>query len=261
MRGGNGETVICLSEQMNAPAFDFYPERWTHGTRHMSKIERCDYLDLLCHQWTDDGLPNDLELIARLLGYKKASQIPLLVLAKFPIATDGKRRNERLEQERQKQQERFAKKSLGAAKTNAKRWGQRVADESLSDQIATPERVASESPPPTTDHRPINTPLPPEPPASPSLGLEIETVPSPISPEQVEIGQWFGRRPTTRWSEKELKAWAKVPKPIDPDDWQALRWFYTQSGCGYLRRDILTLLNNWTGEIDRAKNFNPDDAK
>jgi len=253
--------VICLSEQMNAPAFDFYPERWTHGTRHMSKIERCDYLDLLCHQWTDDGLPNDLELIARLLGYKKASQIPLLVLAKFPIATDGKRRNERLEQERQKQQERFAKKSLGAAKTNAKRWGQRVADESLSDQIATPERVASESPPPTTDHRPINTPLPPEPPASPSLGLEIETVPSPIYPAQVEIGQWFGRRPTTRWSEKELKAWAKVPKPIDPDDWQALRWFYTQSGCGYLRRDILTLLNNWTGEIDRAKNFNPDDAK
>lgn len=243
---------------MNAPAFDFYPERWTHGTRHMSKIERCDYMDLLCHQWTDDGLTDDLELIARLLGYKKPAQIPALVLIKFPVSPDGKRRNIRLEIERQKQQERFARKSLGASKTNAKRWGQRVASESLSDQIATHERLASESPPPTSDLRPINTPLPPEPPASPSLVLESEKANPPRNLEQTEVSSWFGRRPTTPWSEKEQKAWAKIPKPIDPDDWQALRWFYTKSGCQYLRRDLQTLLNNWSGEIDRAKNFNPD---
>jgi hypothetical protein len=103
-----------------------------------------------------------------------------------------------------------------------------------------------------------NTPISPKPPAPPSLVLEVEESKPSLSPEQIEVGSWFNRRPTTPWSEKELKTWAKIPKPIDCEDWQALRWFYTQSGCQYLRRDILTLLNNWTGEIDRAKNYNPD---
>lgn len=138
----------------DAPAFDFYPERWTHGTRLMTKVERCDYIDLLCHQWTDDGLPADLDLVARLLGYKKGAMVPASVVDKFPVTDDGKRRNARLEIERTKQRERIARKSLGAAKTNAKRWGKDVADDSLSDRLAsrlaTVERVVSESPPPTT---------------------------------------------------------------------------------------------------------------
>jgi len=103
-----------------------------------------------------------------------------------------------------------------------------------------------------------NTPIPPKPPAPPSLVLEVQESKPSLTPEQIEIGSWFNRRPTTPWSEKELKVWAKIPKPIDSEDWQALRWFYTQSGCQFLRRDLLTLLNNWTGEIDRAKNYNPD---
>ena len=138
----------------DAPAFDFYPERWTHGTRHMTKLERCDYLDLLCHQWTDDGLPSNIDIMARLIGYKRASQIPALVMEKFPVAADGKRRNARLEVERVKQRERIAKRRDGANKTNAKRWN----SDSLSDRSATTERhnleVASESPPPTTHHPP-----------------------------------------------------------------------------------------------------------
>jgi len=155
-----------------APAFDFYPERWTHGTRHMTKIERCDYIELLCHQWTDDGLPISVEILARILGYTNArgegvaSKISEMVLAKFPVAADGKRRNERLESERSKQVTRLERKRTGAEITNAKRWGKRVDDESLSDQIATPERVDIESPPPTPHLRPLvssieETPLTP----------------------------------------------------------------------------------------------------
>jgi uncharacterized protein YdaU (DUF1376 family) len=142
----------------DAPAFDLYPERWTHGTRHMSKIERCDYMDLMCHQWTDDGLPADLDILARLVGYKKGSQIPALVLEKFPVANDGKRRNNRLEAEREKQRERIASKAKGAAITNAKRWGKPVANESHSDDSATPQRVALDSPPPTTHPHPVLSP-------------------------------------------------------------------------------------------------------
>lgn len=145
-----------------APAFDFYPERWTHGTRHMTKTERCDYLDLLCHQWTENGLPDDLDMLSRLLGYKKTSQIPELVLEKFPVAEDGRRRNRRLEDERTKQIARIDKKRFGAQITNEKRWGKRVDEPSHSDRIATPERVACESPPPTSVLPPPSIPPNPQ---------------------------------------------------------------------------------------------------
>lgn len=79
------------------------------------------------------------------------------------------------------------------------------------------------------------------------------------SPEQAEVSSWFGRRPTTVWSAKELKAWKEVAKTFEfsGDEWEALKWYYTQSGCPYLRKDLGTLLNNWSGEIDRAKQYDP----
>jgi hypothetical protein len=104
-----------------------------------------------------------------------------------------------------------------------------------------------------------HTPLPPKPQAPPSLKLEGEQSKPTLTPEQIEVASWLNRRPTTPWSAKELKAWKQIPKPIDSEDWQALKWFYTRSGCKYLRRDLCTLLNNWTGEIDRAKNYDPNE--
>jgi uncharacterized protein YdaU (DUF1376 family) len=198
----------------DAPAFDFYPERWTHGTRLMTKIERCDYMDLLCHQWTDDGLPADVNLLARLLGYRNGSQVPALVLEKFPVAEDGKRRNQRLESERSKQRERIARKSLGASKTNEKRWGKSVAkrsdSESLSDQIATVERVASESPPPTTHHSPLSDPHTqgasaseqggfwPDPSEYPTVQTVRQWAESVMAPAEC-ADKWHAQRVVERW--------------------------------------------------------------
>ena len=91
------------------------------------------------------------------------------------------------------------------------------------------------------------------PPAPPSLELEAQQTIPILTPEQKKWRLGLVAGPTTAWSDKERKAWAKIAKPIEPDDWKAVRWFYTQSGCQYLRRDLLTLLNNWSGEIDRAK--------
>ena len=144
-----------------APAFDFYPERWTHGTRPMNKVERCDYLDLLCHQWTDDGLPDDLDLLARMLGYKRASQIPAIVLAKFPVAEDGKRRNPRLEIERGRQKKNAERHRKGAQLTNAKRHAKRHAERTLSDphseRRATETGDAERTLPLTSDLWPLST--------------------------------------------------------------------------------------------------------
>lgn len=92
----------------------------------------------------------------------------------------------------------------------------------------------------------------------PESNTETSASPS-LQEKKNEIGSWFHRKPTTLWSAKELKAWSTIAKSFDfeSDDWQAVKWFYTASGCKFLRRDLLTLLNNWTGEIDRAKNFDP----
>jgi hypothetical protein len=68
------------------------------------------------------------------------------------------------------------------------------------------------------------------------------------------IGEWFGRRPSTLWSVKEAEALKDVaPSVEDLDEMEA---YYTASlpaDKDYRRRDVMTLLNNWTGELDRAR--------
>lgn len=79
------------------------------------------------------------------------------------------------------------------------------------------------------------------------------------SPEQIEVASWFGRRPTTVWSPQEQRKWREVVAnfKFEGDDWEALRWYYAKSGCPYLRKDLVTLLNNWNGEVDRALQYDP----
>lgn len=80
------------------------------------------------------------------------------------------------------------------------------------------------------------------------------------TPEQIEVASWFNRKPATEWSKKEKAAWLphQTLQDFTGDDWLALKWYYTESGCKFLRKDLGTLLNNWQGEIDRAKNYEPE---
>jgi hypothetical protein len=103
-----------LAEVRDAPAFDFYPERWLMGTAHMSDGEQITYLRLLCHQWMMQGLPDDAGTLKRLGGR---------VLEKFPVQKDGRRRNKRLEILRNEQRERIAKCSEQRRQAALKRWG------------------------------------------------------------------------------------------------------------------------------------------
>lgn len=70
----------------------------------------------------------------------------------------------------------------------------------------------------------------------------------------LRIGALFRRRDTTRWSEKEIAALSKIV--VDEDDLTSLECYYSagiREDKDYRRRDLLTLLNNWTGEVDRAQ--------
>jgi uncharacterized protein YdaU (DUF1376 family) len=244
LAGGGTITTTTTAAERDAPAFDFYCERWTHGTRHLTKVERCDYLDLLLHQWTNDGLPADLDMLARLVGYRKGSQIPPLVLEKFPIAADGKRRNARLEHERVKQRDRIRRKRQGAAITNAKREARKAASTAsasgqaapsgrqqkahsdtlsdtlsatlsdtdsvtLSERIACAERDDIVTPPPTTHHPPHD------------LQFSLSHPP--------EGSGWPG-------SEEQCRSMA-VSNGVDPD-YAATIWNLHESSGDYTQKDM-----------------------
>lgn len=67
------------------------------------------------------------------------------------------------------------------------------------------------------------------------------------------------RKLTTHWSEKEVRQYKKLHKSHcfdDLDDLALLERYYAferrRGDNGRHRRDLITLLNNWQGELDRA---------
>jgi len=75
----------------------------------------------------------------------------------------------------------------------------------------------------------------------------------------LRLNALFRRKPSTKWSDKERRAMQKI-WPIDPEDFALIERYYTtaefRQGEDYRRRDLLTLLNNWPGEVDRARAWN-----
>lgn len=73
---------------------------------------------------------------------------------------------------------------------------------------------------------------------------------------------WFNRRESTKWTAKEMKALKLVASlHTDIADFEALDRYYMATmpaDSDYRRRDVLTLLNNWNGEVDRAKQWVPE---
>ena len=74
---------------------------------------------------------------------------------------------------------------------------------------------------------------------------------------QRAVGAWFGRKPTTAWSVREQAAWRNIKADALAEGLQVLAQPYKQK-VKFTRRDLLTLLNNWTGEIDRWRNLRAD---
>jgi hypothetical protein len=78
---------------------------------------------------------------------------------------------------------------------------------------------------------------------------------------QLKVEALMKRRTSTPMSPKEAQAYkAAMPSilAMTEDDWQAMERFYAApQGETYARKDLATLLNNWNGEIDRAKAWQP----
>lgn len=69
------------------------------------------------------------------------------------------------------------------------------------------------------------------------------------------LNQVFKRRTTTLWSKGERRVLQEVIKAKPTQEEIDLLLFYYASDDPYRRKDIQTLLNNWNGEVDRARNW------
>jgi uncharacterized protein YdaU (DUF1376 family) len=139
----------------------WFPRDFLAATRGWSVTETGVYRALLDAQWETGDLPEDPAELRRLIGatVKEWRAGWARCELKFPIVTPGRRRNDRLEEHRQKSFRLTEMRRNGARSTNAKRWGGRSLSESHSDQPALAERVASVShPSPSPSEEKIKNP-------------------------------------------------------------------------------------------------------
>jgi len=78
----------------------------------------------------------------------------------------------------------------------------------------------------------------------------------PTTEAAKRIATLFGRKLTTEWSEREIRAF-KACGTIEPADMAAIESYYAieraKGEKGLHRRDLGTFLNNFAGELDRAR--------
>lgn len=107
-----------MSDARKAPAFQFYADDFLSGTLDMSDAEVGVYIKLLCLQWTKGSISErqikaageDIETVRSVIGEK------------FSKGSDGKYRNNRLEEVRRSGEE-FAKRMSARGKAGAEaRW-------------------------------------------------------------------------------------------------------------------------------------------
>ena len=71
------------------------------------------------------------------------------------------------------------------------------------------------------------------------------------------INNLYNRKESTKWADKEIKKLKEISKRQDAmQEFNQIKELY-ESGYRYRRKDIITLLNNWTGELDRAVGKKP----
>lgn len=106
----------------------------------LSAAGRGIYVHLLCHQWQarGDGLPDDMEALARLAGVK-AEELeqswPVLAQA-FPLGEDGRRRNGRMQREWEIASEQHESRIRGGVRRNQDSPGWQKRDNMTSSPIA-----------------------------------------------------------------------------------------------------------------------------
>lgn len=89
----------------------------------------------------------------------------------------------------------------------------------------------------------------------------------PTTEPAIRIARLFNRRTTTSWSEKEVRQYRKLVKHgcfTTLDDLEVIERYYfveRKKENGIHRRDLYTFLNNFSGELDRARAWEQKNKK
>lgn len=81
------------------------------------------------------------------------------------------------------------------------------------------------------------------------------------SPTMLSIGTFFGRKASTLWTVAEALSVLRLNPPTD--EIETLGRYYSlviAKTENYRRHDLPTLLNNWVGEVDRARSYFANNA-
>lgn len=206
----------------------------------MTLEEEGAYLRLMCYCWREGSIPADPEKCLALLMKGGLTTVQRVVELCFVESPNDPSRlvHPRLEMEREKQNIWREKSRLGGIKSGKHRM-LRKSKGGSSRPVEPNANSSSSSSSSSTPKAPNGNP---------------EWHPNS---EQEALNSLFGRRATTRWSAGELKAWQAIT-PIDASDLSALKRYYSSNipdATDYRRHDLATLLNNFNGEVDRAKNL------
>lgn len=87
-----------------------------------------------------------------------------------------------------------------------------------------------------------------------AMASRPNAIPERLADFQTRANKLLARRDSTPWSAKEVAA-SKPHLNTPEEDWQLLAKYYANRGQEgfYTRTSMLTLLNNWAGEIDKAR--------
>lgn len=199
---------------MKSPAFQFYPSDFlgSAAVARMSHAEIGVYLLLLCYDWNEGGIPEDVGQLARMvkLSPKQFARVWEAIGSCFPVR-DGRRYNPRLDQERAKQEEWRAKSAAGgqrSAEVRAMRATTRQPSGKGGSRVVEPPYQ-----PPTQPN--VNTPSP-----SPSSTPVTTTPPPPPSAYPGEFERAFQALPKRAGGNPKraaLKAWnGSLSRGADP---------------------------------------------
>jgi len=235
--------VYFLRDTMAPPYFKFYTDDWLGGLicTHDMQTQGI-FINLCARMWKADGyLPHDEEDLARILRCDKQVLSNCLVL----LIRDG---IVCLSQDKKL----FVKFILSQIEEMKNISVKRAEAGSKGGKISKRQPI-SNCLHPDTDTEP-DTDLPPIPPKVRKLGRLSEVEKRRIrvkenSPEMVRIGKWFGRRSSTHWTIYEAEALSQID--LVDEDVDLMEKYY-KSGYECLRKSVETLLNNWSGELDRA---------
>lgn len=237
---------------MKSPAFQFYPADYLASMRvqMLTLEEEGAYIRLLSYAWLHGSLPAEPDQLARIVGKGASTTLVTTLVTMFQPCPNqpGRLVHDRLEAEREKQAVWRKKSAEGGKKSAAMR-------SNLKGGSTTVDRVVEGWLPNGTNQKATLQ-------SSSSSSYNTPVVPkgtAPKGPLQLRAEAIFNRRPDTPLTAGEQRAFVKSKAAIEatPEaDWALLEAFYkAPQSETYTRTSLATLLNNWNGEIDRARTW------